>query len=130
MQPPERQAGQSLARHSGDWTSARPTAWQRAALIRLCAQRGDSRHSATAFLTPTEVDFWREDRSAMSRYGLSTAIVTLLLSASALAAEPKQPPGTQPMELRVTVQTPPGSIHNDDLDLFSKRVETATEGAL
>jgi C4-dicarboxylate-binding protein DctP len=60
------------------------------------------------------------------------AIVTLLLSASTLAAEPKDAPRglTQPRELRITVQTPKGSINNDNLDLFKKRVETATEGAL
>src|SRR5262252_879286 len=66
----------------------------------------------------------------MPRYGLSAATVALLLSASALAVEPKQPPGTQPMELRVTVQTPHGSINNDNLEFFRKRVETATDGAL
>jgi C4-dicarboxylate-binding protein DctP len=32
--------------------------------------------------------------------------------------------------LRITVQTPPGSINNDNLQLFKERVETATEGAL
>jgi C4-dicarboxylate-binding protein DctP len=60
------------------------------------------------------------------------AIVVLVLSASALAAEPKESlKGTsQPKELRITVQTPPGSINNDNLELFKKRVETATDGAL
>jgi C4-dicarboxylate-binding protein DctP len=32
--------------------------------------------------------------------------------------------------LRITVQTPAGSINNDNLELFKKRVETATGGAL
>jgi len=56
----------------------------------------------------------------------------LLLSASTSAAEPKdQPKGpAAPRELRITVQTPAGSINNDNLQLFQKRVETATEGAL
>ena len=60
------------------------------------------------------------------------AIVALLLSAPALGAEPKDSLGStsQPRELRITVQTPPGSINNDNLELFKKRVETATDGAL
>jgi hypothetical protein len=32
--------------------------------------------------------------------------------------------------LRITVQTPPKSINNDNLELFRTRVETATGGAL
>lgn len=61
-----------------------------------------------------------------------TAIVALLLSPSALVAEPKDSPAglSQPRELRITVQTPKGSINNDNLELFRKRVETATKGAL
>jgi C4-dicarboxylate-binding protein DctP len=37
---------------------------------------------------------------------------------------------SQPRELRITVQTPKGSINNDNLELFKRRVETATGGAL
>jgi C4-dicarboxylate-binding protein DctP len=60
------------------------------------------------------------------------AIVALLLSAPALAAETTRSSEgpSQPRELRITVQTPPGSINNDNLELFKKRVETATDGAL
>ena len=56
----------------------------------------------------------------------------LLLSALVLAAEPTGPSEGphQPRELRITVQTPPGSINNDNLELFKKRVETLTDGAL
>jgi C4-dicarboxylate-binding protein DctP len=66
------------------------------------------------------------------RSASAAAIVALLLSSSVLAAEPKDSPRAphQPRELRITVQTPPGSINNDNLELFRKRVETATEGAL
>jgi C4-dicarboxylate-binding protein DctP len=59
------------------------------------------------------------------------AIVALLLSVSA-AAQTQAPPGApaQPRELRITVQTPPKSINNDNLELFRKRVEMATGGTL
>ena len=56
------------------------------------------------------------------------ACIALLLSAFALAEEPN--PRGQSRELRITVQTPPGSINNDNLELFKKRVETATQGAV
>jgi C4-dicarboxylate-binding protein DctP len=57
--------------------------------------------------------------------------VALLLSGSALVAEPSGAKNTSgPRELRITVQTPPGSINNDNLDFFKRRVETATQGAL
>jgi TRAP-type C4-dicarboxylate transport system substrate-binding protein len=62
-----------------------------------------------------------------------TAIVAgLLLLSAPLAAQPKESPKgpSQPRELRITVQTPPGSINNDNLELFRKDVEVATEGAL
>jgi TRAP-type C4-dicarboxylate transport system substrate-binding protein len=84
-----------------------------------------------AFLTP-KVEL-EGDRSAMRLHPISgAAIVALLLSPSALVAEPKdaQEGLAQPRELRITVQTPKGSINNDNLELFNKRVETATEGAL
>jgi len=60
------------------------------------------------------------------------AIAALLLSASPAAAQPKDAAGTPSpsRELRITVQTPPKSINNDNLELFKKRVETATGGAL
>jgi len=60
------------------------------------------------------------------------AIVALLLSAPAPAAESTRTSEglSQPRELRITVQTPPGSINNDNLELFKKRVETSTDGAL
>src|SRR5262245_21191588 len=63
---------------------------------------------------------------------ISAAVVTFLLSASPLAAQTKDVPKapSQPRELRISVQTPPKSINNDNLELFKKRVETATEGAL
>jgi C4-dicarboxylate-binding protein DctP len=61
------------------------------------------------------------------RLRLVSAAVVALLSASAVTAEPKP---SQPRELRITVQTPPKSINNDNLELFKKRVETATDGAL
>ena len=66
------------------------------------------------------------------RSASAASIVALLLSTSVVAAEPKDSPRAphQPRELRITVQTPPGSINNDNLELFRKRVETATEGAL
>ena len=66
------------------------------------------------------------------RSASAAAIVAVLLSTSVLAAEPKESPRAphQPRELRITVQTPPGSINNDNLEHFRKRVETATEGAL
>jgi C4-dicarboxylate-binding protein DctP len=69
--------------------------------------------------------------SAMYLHGISGAVaVALLLSKAAFAAEPKELPRGQPGELRITVQTPPGSINNDNLEFFKKRVETATQGAL
>jgi C4-dicarboxylate-binding protein DctP len=58
------------------------------------------------------------------------AIVALLLSASALASEPNESVRDQPRELRITVQTPPGSINNDNLERFRRRVEASTEGNL
>ena len=60
------------------------------------------------------------------------AIVALLLSASPLAAQPKESPIGPPQarELRITVQTPSGSINNDNIEFFKKRVEAATNGAL
>jgi C4-dicarboxylate-binding protein DctP len=66
------------------------------------------------------------------RPAAGTAIIALLLSVSTLAAEPKASSEghSQPRELRITVQTPPKSINNDNLELFKKRVEAATEGAL
>lgn len=69
----------------------------------------------------------------MHQYAISgVAVVALLLSVSPLAAQPKDTPEThaQSRELRITVQTPPKSINNDNLELFKERVETATEGAL
>jgi C4-dicarboxylate-binding protein DctP len=68
----------------------------------------------------------------MRPYPISATVIAFLLSASALAAEPNDPANaaSQPRELRITVQTPKGSINNDNLELFKKRVETATEGAL
>jgi C4-dicarboxylate-binding protein DctP len=58
-------------------------------------------------------------------------IAVLLLWAPPLAAQPKDAAGAlSPQELRVTVQTPPKSINNDNLEFFKKRVETATSGAL
>jgi C4-dicarboxylate-binding protein DctP len=60
------------------------------------------------------------------------ATVALLLSAPALAAETTRSSdgSPQPKELRITVQTPPGSINNDNLELFKKRIENTTGGAL
>jgi C4-dicarboxylate-binding protein DctP len=68
----------------------------------------------------------------MRPYPLTAAVVAFLLPAPGLAADPDRPtsPPSQPRELRITVQTPKGSINNDNLELFKKRVETATEGAL
>jgi len=68
----------------------------------------------------------------MRLHPISGAAIALLLSASTPAAEPKDSPRgpAPPRELRITVQTPPGSINNDNLELFKKRVETATKGAL
>src|SRR5262245_42091676 len=61
-----------------------------------------------------------------------SAAVASLLAASALSAQPREstPSPSQPRELRITVQTPPGSINNNNLELFKERVETATKGAL
>jgi C4-dicarboxylate-binding protein DctP len=66
------------------------------------------------------------------RAAAGTAIIASLLSASTLAAEPEAPleGPSQPRELRITVQTPPKSINNDNLELFKTRVEAATGGAL
>jgi C4-dicarboxylate-binding protein DctP len=60
------------------------------------------------------------------------AIVALLLSASALGAEPKEPPKgpSQARELRVTVQLPPASMQTKNLSLFKQHVETLSKGAL
>lgn len=58
----------------------------------------------------------------------SATLVALLLSASALAAEPKEP--YQAKELRVTIQLPPGSMQAKNLSLFKQRVETASQGSL
>jgi len=68
----------------------------------------------------------------MHLHPISGAAIALLLSALAAAAEPKDSAKgpAPPRELRITVQTPAGSINNDNLDLFKKRVETATGGAL
>jgi TRAP-type C4-dicarboxylate transport system substrate-binding protein len=62
------------------------------------------------------------------RAASGAAIVALLLSASVAAAQTKAPSGApaQPRELRITVQTPPKSINNGNLEFFRKRVETAT----
>jgi C4-dicarboxylate-binding protein DctP len=68
----------------------------------------------------------------MRPHPISGAAIALLLLASALAAQPNDSsrPPSQSRELRITVQTPPKSINNDNLELFKKRVETATDGAL
>jgi C4-dicarboxylate-binding protein DctP len=68
----------------------------------------------------------------MRLHPISGVVVALLLSASSLAAQQKDPPSEPPQarELRITVQTPTGSINNDNLELFRKHVEAATEGAL
>jgi TRAP-type C4-dicarboxylate transport system substrate-binding protein len=69
----------------------------------------------------------------MRPYAISAAaIVVFLLASSPLVAQSKEPPtGASPAkELRITVQTPPGSINNDNLELFKKRVESATGGTL
>jgi C4-dicarboxylate-binding protein DctP len=62
----------------------------------------------------------------------AAAVAALLLSVSALAAEPtgssEGPPRSR--ELRITVQSPPGSTQNNNLELFKRRVETDTSGAL
>ena len=60
------------------------------------------------------------------------AIVALLLSASALAAEPREPPKApfEARELRVTVQLPPASMQTKNLTLFKQHVETLSKGAL
>src|SRR5262245_16098752 len=59
------------------------------------------------------------------------AIAALLAAASPAAAQMKDAKArVEPRELRISVQTPPKSINNDNLELFKKRVETATEGAL
>jgi len=56
----------------------------------------------------------------------------LLLSAPVLATEPTGPSDGPPRqrELRITVQSPPGSMQNNNLELFKKRVEGDTKGAL
>lgn len=87
--------------------------------------------TAAALLVPAVNS--RGDPSAMRSYAISAGtIVALLFSASPLAAQSKESPtgSSQAREWRITVQTPPGSINNDNLELFRKRVETATEGAL
>jgi C4-dicarboxylate-binding protein DctP len=68
----------------------------------------------------------------MRPYLISAAAIVFLLSASARAAGPDDPAKapSPPRELRITVQTPRGSINNDNLELFKKHVETATGGAL
>src|SRR5215510_4557050 len=68
----------------------------------------------------------------MRPHPISGAAIALLLLASGLAAQPNDSSRSpnQSRELRVTVQTPPKSINNDNLELFKKRVETATDGAL
>ena len=60
------------------------------------------------------------------------AIVALLLSASALAAEPKEPQKgpSEARELRVTMQLPPASMQTKNLSLFKRHVETLSKGAL
>src|SRR5262245_15978321 len=62
----------------------------------------------------------------------AAAIAALLLAASPAAAQVKDAAKArvEPRELRTWGQTPPKSINNDNLELFKKRVETATEGAL
>jgi C4-dicarboxylate-binding protein DctP len=59
-------------------------------------------------------------------------MAALLLSASSLAAEPTRSSkaSPQPRELRITVQSPPGSIQNNNLEIFKRRVEEDTGGAL
>jgi C4-dicarboxylate-binding protein DctP len=57
-----------------------------------------------------------------------TTIVALLLSASALAEEPKG--GPQARELRVTIQLPPASMQTKNLSLFKQHVESLSEGNL
>jgi len=68
----------------------------------------------------------------MRLHPISAAVVAFLLPAAPLAAQSKDTPhpSTPSRELRITVQTPPKSINNDNLELFKKRVETATDGAL
>ena len=96
-------------------------------MTRSCRESGLD----AAFLAPKgELE---GDKSAMRLHPISgAAIAALLLSPSALVAQPNDPPSglVQPRELRITVQTPKGSINNDNLELFKRRVETATEGAL
>jgi C4-dicarboxylate-binding protein DctP len=60
------------------------------------------------------------------------ALVALLLSASALAAEPKEAPKgpSEARELRVTMQLPPASMQAKNLSLFKQQVETLSKGAL
>ncbi len=62
----------------------------------------------------------------------AVAVATLLFSVSALAAEPTGSSAgpAQSRELRITVQTPPGSMQNNNLELFKRRVEAETNGAL
>jgi C4-dicarboxylate-binding protein DctP len=61
-----------------------------------------------------------------------SGVLVFLLSASPLSAQSQDPPRSpfQSRELRITVQSPPKSINNDNLELFKARVETATRGAL
>jgi C4-dicarboxylate-binding protein DctP len=69
----------------------------------------------------------------MYQHAVSGAVAAVwLLSASPLAAQPADAVGapSASRELRITVQTPPKSINNDNLEFFKKRVEKATEGAL
>ena len=60
------------------------------------------------------------------------AFVALLLSTSALAEEPKEPPKqpSQAKELRVTLQLPPASMQAKNLSLFKQQVETLSKGTL
>jgi C4-dicarboxylate-binding protein DctP len=61
-----------------------------------------------------------------------SAVVAFLLSAAPAMGQSNDAPSmpSQPRELRITVQTPPKSMNNDNLELFKTRVETATGGAL
>src|SRR5262245_45347202 len=73
------------------------------------------------------------DKPAMRLHLVSgVPIVALLLSCSALAGDPEEPPKgpSQARELRVTVQLPPASMQTKNLSLFKRHVETLSKGAL
>jgi hypothetical protein len=61
------------------------------------------------------------DKAAMYQHAVSgAAVVALLLWASPLAAQPNEAASapSPSRELRITVQTPPKSINNDNLERF------------